>query len=84
MPGTARYGLADFSIVETPPVMARTPLFPPHGGPHPLSRIQARQADSLDVVAEPMLRRLAGYWLALRAGRMMPTTSSRVSASPIR
>src|SRR3546814_10040255 len=46
--------------------MARFPFLRPASGTRP------RRADSLDVVAEPMLRRLADYWLSRRAGQVMP------------
>lgn len=46
--------------------MARFPFIRPASGTRP------RRADSLDVVAEPVLRRLADYWLSRRGGHAMP------------
>lgn len=52
--------------------MARPPHFPLAGAPQPLPHTRPLQAGSLDIIAEPRLRRLAEYWQALRAGRLMP------------
>lgn len=49
------------------------PLRPPSG-------TRPRRADSLNVIAEPVLRRLADYWLSRRAGRLMPR---RVDIDPL-
>jgi hypothetical protein len=49
------------------PTMARPPSF------RPVPDTRPRLADNLNVIAEPLLRRLADYWLSRRAGRLMPS-----------
>jgi len=62
------------------PPMRRYPYLKPASGTRPVLAAEQRQADSVAVIAEPMLQRLAAYWLSRRAGRPMP---ARTDIDPI-
>lgn len=53
-----------------------SPVPPPEDRVRPIMRVQYARAETLDIIAQPTLARLAQYWLSRRNGAELPLRSS--------